>query len=107
MSVLDDRLATVTHLRGVSRTAPAQRNSQAPNLHARLVAESNRLLDTAQSTEMTARDALGFLVGALINLESSVPGSVLPQDLLDVVARTADRLGCPPAAPVKAARRAR
>jgi len=94
-------MATVTPLRRTRRTAPA-----VPDVHAQLIAESNRLLDAAESSEMTSSDALNELVGALINLKWG-PGGVSERDLVELMRRKADSLGCPPAPAVKTTRRAR
>ena len=107
MTTLAERhVGTAARLRRPRRATPATPATPAvPDVHAQLIAESNRLLEAAHTTEMTARDALGELVGALINLQWG-PGGVSESDLVDLVRRKADSLGCPPAAPMQT-RRAR
>jgi len=98
-----DRIATVTALRPARRTVSTS-TAPAAQLHDRLIDAANRLLETAESTAMTAEDALGFFLGGLIN--TVPPGSKAPSkhDLVELLERTADRLGCPPVAPVRAVR---
>jgi hypothetical protein len=93
----------VARSRRVPSTVPAA------DAHAQLIAAFNRLLGTPQSTLMDAQDALGQLAGVLINAMSPVDPSAVPllseRDLVRLVNRAADRLGCPPvAAPVPVSR---
>lgn len=97
MTAIDDRLATVTPLR---RKPPAV---EPVDDRARLLAESNRVLDTHLSTEMSARDALGELVGALIGAAGN---GLNERALVRVVGCAADRLGCPPVDAPRAVREA-
>jgi hypothetical protein len=98
MTILETRIATAR-----LRRAPRTRTVLAvPDLNARLRAASNRLLDATDTTEMAAQDALGGIVGGLINLMSAGAGAVSDLALVALVERTADGLGCPP---VKAPRR--
>ena len=61
MTAVDERIAPVVPL-ARPRTAPPS-----TDLHARLVAELNRLLDATDTTEGTsAYEALAYFVGALI-----------------------------------------
>jgi hypothetical protein len=90
MTVVEDRLASVTELRPARR----RKTVAAPpsDDRTRLIAESNRLLDL-QATEMSARDALGELVGVLLGAS----GKSLPEPaVLAAVRRTGDKLACPP-----------
>lgn len=91
MTALDARLAPGIRTHRAPRVA-----APATDLHSRMIANSNRVLATAGTTEATAQDALANLVGALIN---TVPaGGVLSEfDLAALLERTANRLGCPPA----------
>lgn len=74
-----------------ARTAP-----QSTDLHARLVTEANRLLAVADATEMTAYDALGGLLGALINAFPQGGRPLSKHALVDLMERVGGGLGCPP-----------
>lgn len=95
MTAVDERpIATVTALRPRRpRTAPAPGDQ-----HARLLAASNRLLETTARTELTAQEALGQLVGALNNAMQGGKSLSL-RGLVELMERKADGLGCPPAMP--------
>ena len=60
-------------------------------LHERLLAASNRLLELPEAE----REVLGYLLGALINVLA--PGSKSPtkDEIVALLERTADRLGAP------------
>lgn len=96
MTITEDRIATVTPLHRAPRRARVTQDSA---LHARLIAESNRLL-TASSTStevgVTAQDILDYLVGAMLNLLPSGEKAPSKRAWVDLIERTADRLGCPP-----------
>jgi hypothetical protein len=88
-----DHIAPVVPLRRTPRTRAPRAASPLPDDRTRLIAESNRLLDL-QATELSARDALGELVGVLLG----AAGKSLPEPaVLAAVRRTADKLACPPA----------
>jgi hypothetical protein len=96
---------TTLEVAHVARRRRASRTVSASDPHAQLIAAFNRLLGTPESTLMDAQDALGALVGALINAMSPDKPGVVPAltepDLVRLVDRAASRLGCPPApAPV-------
>lgn len=70
-------------------------------LHERLIAAANALLDLPEEGKgLVAADALGFFLGGLIN--AMPPGGKAPSKhvLVELVEHTAERLGCPPVAPV-------
>jgi len=101
-----NRIATVTALRPARRTVSTS-TAPAAQLHDRLIDAANRPLEASESTEsteLTAEDALGFFLGGLIN--TVPPGSKAPSkhDLVELLERTADRLGCPEVAPVRGLR---
>jgi hypothetical protein len=93
--------ATVEHLAPavpLHRAPRRPRTAQPPaDLHAQLTAGLDRLLETAESTEMTSYDALGGLVGALINAFPPGGRPLSKHGLVDLVVRVADGLGCPAA----------
>ncbi len=93
MTALDHRPVAPTAPPRPARR-PRRRSSAAPSVRTQLAAEANRLLDTALTTELTAQDALTDLVGGLLNLASE-PKPASKHDLLDLLRRKADSLGCP------------
>jgi hypothetical protein len=105
VTAIDDRIAPMAPLhrapRRAARTAPVS-----TDLHARLVAEVNRLLDATDTTEKTsAYDALAYFAGALIGAMPPGGRPLSKHALVDLVERTANRLGCPPAVAPVARRR--
>jgi hypothetical protein len=84
-----------------ARVAPrhrAPRMASAADSHAQLIASGNRLLAAAETTEeTTAQDVLGCLIGSLINALSAGEPALSERDLVGLVDRAANRLGCPPA----------
>jgi hypothetical protein len=66
------------------------------DLHARIRAASNRLLAVTDSSEVTAQDALGSLVGGLMNMLPAGGKAPSKHDLVELIERVADALGCPP-----------
>jgi hypothetical protein len=94
MTVLEDRITAVAAPRSAPRRA---RPAPSSDLHARLLAAANRLLDAPSSTvETTFEDTLGQLVGGLINMVPSGGKSPSKHDVVELVERIANRLGCPP-----------
>lgn len=97
MTTLDHRpLAPAVPLR---RSPRRPRTTPAPgDLHAQLVSQWNRLLNATDSTEGTsAYEALAYLAGALIGAFPSGGRALSQLAVVDMVERTANRLGCPPA----------
>jgi hypothetical protein len=94
MTITEDRIAPVVPLHGARRRA---RVAPGSDLHARLLAAANRLLDAPASTvETTFEDTLGQLVGGLINMVPSGGKSPSKRDVVELVERIANRLSCPP-----------
>lgn len=96
MTITEDRIAPVVPLRRAPRRAP--RTASVPgDLHARLLDAANRVLGAAAVEDTTAEDALGRLMGGLINMVPAGGRAPSKHDLVELVERVADRLGCPPA----------
>ena len=92
-------IATVDHIAPVVELHRPPRPNPASDLHARLVAELNRLLNAAAADRSgaMAQGALDHFSGMLLN---ALPpgGRPLPKrDIVELVERTGDWLGCPPA----------
>lgn len=94
-----------------TRAAPVARRHRTPRMtsaadpHAQLIAASNRLLAASETTEeTTAQDVLGCLIGSLINALSAGELVLSERDLVRLVDRAANRLGCPPVSRSRATR---
>ena len=87
MTALDDRPIAPTALPRPARRTPSDA------LHADLIAASNSLLDAAASSEWSALDALGLLVGALVNAMPPSSRPLSKHGLIGLVERVAGGLG--------------